>query len=174
MNCIDNLDFDQSTRKKSFQMREEWIQRNGANQNSKWLLNFFNNQQTKFDISTLIRIKLSIILFELHSRLTSYNYFVRTTTPAPSGDTVPSADTEEQLTATAHQHPQIFTAEYDGQSTSRDDLNSHYSRLPKDKRQSLVTWIWTTLNRMNIFVCLDSVDLVEYLEELSTHLFDAA
>ncbi|RNA18051.1 ectopic P granules 5 -like protein [Brachionus plicatilis] len=89
------------------------------------------------DLGTLFKIRLSIILFELHSRLTNYSYF---------------AKNENELFGTA---------------VNFDELNQSYYKLAKEKRIDLIYWIWSTFYKMNLFIKIDGLRLIDYLEELT-------
>ncbi len=101
----------------------------------------------------VFKIKLSVILFELHSRLTIYTYY-------RNGSTLSNSIGE------SGQLPQLFATD-----TNKDDLGGNYQRLAKEKRMALVNWIWATLYKMNIFHLIDQVPtqvaVVEQLEELA-------
>lgn len=100
------------------------------------------------DIATVFKIRLAIILFELHSRLTNYNYFSKSLT------------SEDVLFDLNNQVLHLNT-------TSNEELNLHYSKLTKDKRLDLVYWIWSTFYRFNLFIQIDSLRFIDYLEELT-------
>ena len=133
-NCIDHLDLKQSTKQLSHTLIGEWEARNNCS-----LLGPNQQGLDVIDLGRLIQIKLAIILYELHLRLTIYNYFNKSTC--------------ESL--------------LDGKAAHTDELASHYSRLNKEKRVSIVNWIWSTLTRMNLFTNVGSSQLVDYLDKLS-------
>jgi hypothetical protein len=70
--CIDNMDFKQSTQQLSHRLIRKWELNNNAS--------FYNSDNTFIDLSRLVQIRLILALFELHMRLTVYQYFTRTAT----------------------------------------------------------------------------------------------
>ena len=67
--CINNLDFGVSTKRLSQRLVREWERRNsqrfGPSQGPDELV----------DLSRLVQIRLAVVLYELHLRLTVYQYF---------------------------------------------------------------------------------------------------
>ncbi|CAF0782953.1 unnamed protein product [Brachionus calyciflorus] len=126
-NLIDNLNFSMSTREKS----EAYLTRIDSN------LQGLINSYGLIDLGTVFKIRLSIILFELHSRLTNYTYFNKN---------------DERLF---------------GSLANFDELNQAYYKLTKEKRLEIVYWIWSTFYRMNLFFKIDSLRLIDYLEDLT-------
>jgi hypothetical protein len=161
MNCIDNIDFSMNTRKISSVFRKRWCTKQHTHQAQEEI-----EKRSKFDLADLFIIKICVILFELHSRLTIYNYFNKTI--APSTSSVPPQLAINDYDYPNTQQPQMFQIDIEkGNNTvnenqqqtvidpddiknveAKEELANHYSRLPKDKRLALVTWIWSKLNQM--------------------------
>lgn len=99
------------------------------------------------DLKLIVKLRLAIILFELHSRLTVYNYFTRT-----------GGQFEEIVDTSGNDGTQ--------NRARREDLVSHYSQLAKDKRAGLLYWIWQQFYRMRLFYQLSSLKQIDYLDEL--------
>lgn len=149
--CIDNLNFNINTTKLSTRLIKHW---NTQTTNS-FKLNPIKNGLTK---SHLIQIKLAFILFELHSRLTIYNYFQHSQCMTPMSASISNFMDDESFQLEINYSSKLNIS-------SRDELNLHYtSKLSKEKRLTIVNWIWSTLNRMNLFYRLESI---EYLETLN-------
>lgn len=104
------------------------------------------------ELKFVVKMRLTIILFELHSRLTIYNYFTRANTGT-------SSPFEEIVDTSGNDGTQ--------NRARRDDLVAHYSQLAKDKRLALVYWIWQQFYRMRLFYQLFSLKQVDYLDELA-------
>jgi hypothetical protein len=165
VSCIDNLDFNQSTHRMSDDRFKNWLNKNQNNPHSKNLYQLLI--KNGIDISKLVKIKLSIILFELHSRLTIYNYY--TFNRNTSNNNNSNLNSELSISnlpphnSSNNIYPQLFSTDKD-----KEDLQTHYQKLTKEKRLGLVNWIWSTLYKMNIFVLIDSSpQFIDYLEELS-------
>ena len=152
VSCIDNLNFNQSTKSVTHTMFKNWLNKNQNNPHAKNLYQLITRDE--IDISKLVKIKLSIIMFELHSRLTIYNYY--------NNNRNSNIETSSSNNS-SNNYPQLFFSDKD-----KDELQNHYQKLAKDKRMALVNWIWSTLYRMNIFLLIDSSpQFIDYLEELS-------
>jgi hypothetical protein len=91
------------------------------------------------DMAHIFKVKLTIVLFELHSRLTIYNYYGRQM--AGNSDGVNTQMFGEL----------IQSAENMKNVCSKEELGMHYSKLAKEKRLDLSYWIWLTLYRMDQF-----------------------
>ena len=130
-NLIDAINFKTNTLAKSEKFLSESSQSNAAR--------LIHGTYELVDMTTLFKIRLSIILFELHSRLSNYSYFGKIDT-------------------------QLFEAGL----ANFDDLSQSYYKLSKDKRIDLINWLWSSLYRMNLFIKLDSIRFIDYLEELSS------
>jgi hypothetical protein len=97
------------------------------------------------DMAHIFKVKLSVILFELHSRLTIYNYYGRQIAPSAVSD---SAGGNSQMFCN-------IEIGHNGEAVRnvypKEELAGHYSKLAKDKRLDLTYWIWSTLYKMNQF-----------------------
>ena len=165
VNCVDNLNFNQNTATLSKDYIRNWLLANKNNNNPvcRNLSDCLQNQKELIDLGQIVKIKLAIILFELHMRLTIYNYFSKAI---------------EANTTTSNQQQQLFLIDLTNESvsspimklniTSKDELNTHYSRLAKDKRLIIVNWIWSTFHRLNLFISIDQPQTIDYIEELSS------
>jgi hypothetical protein len=127
-NLIDSLDFNQNTLDTSKACINkhphifEQVQQNGL-----------------IEMAHIFKAKLTVILFELHSRLTIYNYYGRQMAGNTDGVNI-------QMFGDL-----IQNAENMKNVCSKEELGMHYSKLAKDKRFELAYWIWVTLYRMNQF-----------------------
>ena len=54
----------------------------------------------------------------------------------------------------------------DSNGINLEELGKSYSSVAKDKRLSLVNWIWQTINRMNLFTNISSSYLSDTLSQL--------
>jgi hypothetical protein len=189
VNFVDNLDFKQDTKQISKQYLRNWLIKNRNNPNCGNLSDYLHKENV--DLAQIVKIKLAIVLFELHSRLTIYNYFTKTNASTNPTQAQLSASTTNLFAPTTSEPnlennnspqnsntTQLFNSDYSKDSvnvnpiltlniTSKDELNTHYSRLPKDKRLAVVNWIWSTLHRMTLFLPIDQSQFIDYLEELS-------
>jgi hypothetical protein len=156
--CIDNLNFKQNTKKISYQKIKDWENKN----NKPYFLKTINSNADFIDLSQLIQIKLAVILYELHLRLTSYNYFNRT-----YGESASSSSSSSSSFSSS-----VLTNEIN-KTTNFEELSSHYSRLSKEKRVALVNWIWATFNRMKLFTNTNPSQLVDHLNRL-THIYSSS
>jgi len=143
--CIDNLNLKQNTNRLSNFLIKQW-----NNQNSFKLT-------SRISLSHLIQIKLAFVLYELHSRLTIYSYFSQTQSSTP--------------TASMNFMDESFQLEINFSSklniSSKEELISHYqSKISKEKRLSVLQWIWLTLNRMNLLVSKSMDISTDYLDHL--------
>ena len=163
VNCVDNMNFNQDTSTLSKNYIRNWLSANKNSNNPVYrnLSDCLLNTKEIIDLGQIVKIKLAIILFELHTRLTIYNYFSKAI----------------EINSTTS-HLQLFLLDLTNESvsspimklniTAKDELSTHYSRLPKDKRLIIVNWIWSTLHRLNLFISIDQSQTIDYLEELST------
>ncbi len=71
--CIDNIDFKQNTQLLSHNLIRKWQLKNNKT-------SIYNGECIFVDLSRMVQIKLAITLFELHMRLTVYQYFNKTAT----------------------------------------------------------------------------------------------
>lgn len=142
---IEALDLDADTTSKS----RQYIDSSYTSHTLAESMRTFGFVELKF----IVKMRLTIILFELHSRLTIYNYFTRTSNNGASSPFEEIVDTSGN----------------DGTQNRarRDDLVTHYSQLAKDKRLALVYWIWQQFYRMRLFYQLFSLKQVDYLDELA-------
>jgi hypothetical protein len=162
VNCVDNLNFNQDTTAVSRGYIQKWLNtnRNSNNPVCRNLSDCLMNTKDLINLGQIVKVKLAIILFELHTRLTIYNYF------------------SKAIENSTNSHLQLFLTDLTNESvsspimklniTSKDELNTHYSRLAKDKRLIIVNWIWSTLHRLNLFISIDQSQTIDYLEELSS------
>ena len=173
VNCIDNLNFNLDTAPISRAYLVAWlnINRNSNNPRYRNLSDCILNSKETIDLAQIVKIKLAIILFELHTRLTSYNYFNKaaseTSNPASSQLNILHSNSQNQLFITDLTNETVSSPIMKLNITSKDELNTHYTRLAKEKRLIIVNWIWTTFHRMNLFIAIDQSQIIDYLEELA-------
>lgn len=156
VSCIDNLNFRLNTRELSFGRVKRWELKNGTR---------FSPDEDFVDLSQLIQIKLTVVLFELHLRLTNYQYFNRTATESIVDARSISMEVKFEICSLVKYNIKRVTSQI---FFIKQELGKHYSSLAKDKRFSLVNWIWLTINRMNLYLTLKSpIRLTETLDKLS-------
>ena len=143
-NLIDALDFSQSTSETS---------RMHLHRNTHALEQL--EQYGLIDLGQIFKLKLTVILFELHSRLTIYNYYSRQV----------NLNNETVITSL----PLFAETMLDSiqNMCGKDKLGVHYAKLAKDKRLELTYWIWATLYRMNQFFQIDNQGKISYIESLA-------
>jgi hypothetical protein len=161
VNCVDQINFNQDTSAISKTYIQSWVRENN-NCNNPRFANLSDRLSAAtnniYDLALIVKIKLTIILFELHTRLTIYTHFGKEQTTTTS---------HQELFASDLTHETISSPIMKLNVTSKDELSIHYGKLAKDKRLACVSWIWSTLLRLNLFVSIDQAQIVDYLEDLS-------